>query len=213
MIHDLVLRWVVTALFALCVAERVHGIAVGRLARRGVVGHSLHALMALAMAVMAWPRGADLPTTIPLLLFVSAAVWFVAGAVRTAEHRRADAYHALMMLAMAWMYAVMTDGLLPAPVKVAAVGGHHGSSMPGMHMPGMHMAIVDTTSDTAGTSPLITGLNWLLTIGSTVAGAWWLSELLARRRTKPLASGRAQLAIATQALMAAGMATMFAAMM
>ncbi|MET7998244.1 DUF5134 domain-containing protein [Amycolatopsis sp. NPDC005232] len=192
-------------------AERVHGIAVGRLSRRGVVGHSLHALMALAMAVMAWPRGADLPTTVPLLLFVSAAVWFVAGAVRTAEHRRSDAYHALMMLAMAWMYAVMTDGLLPAPVEVADVGGHHEASMSGMHMSGM--AFVDTAPAPAGTSPLVSGLNWLLTIGSAVAGAWWLSELLARLRTKPLASGRAQLAIATQALMAAGMATMFAAMM
>ncbi|MEV6900389.1 DUF5134 domain-containing protein [Amycolatopsis sp. NPDC051372] len=173
----------------------------------------MHALMAFAMALMAWTHGDDLPTTVPLLVFLSAAVWFVAGAVRTAEHRRANAYHALMMLAMAWMYAVMTDGLPPAPVEVAGIGGQHGPPMPGMRMSGMHMPIVDTTPDTAGTSPLITGLNWLLTIGSAVAGAWWISELLARRHAKPPASGRAQLAIATQALMAAGMAIMFAAMM
>ncbi|MEU4672942.1 DUF5134 domain-containing protein [Amycolatopsis sp. NPDC023774] len=212
MIRDLVLRWVVTALCAACAAERVHGIAVGRLPWRGVVGHSLHALMALAMALMAWPRGADLPTAGPLVFFSLAFVWFTAVAVRTAQHRRSNAYHALMMLAMAWMYAVMTDGLLPAPVAAADVGGgHHGSSMPAMHLSGV--PVVATTPAQASASPLVTGLDWLLTIGSAVAGAWWLSELLARRRTKPPASGRAQLTIATQALMAAGMATMSAAMM
>ncbi|WIX79260.1 DUF5134 domain-containing protein [Amycolatopsis carbonis] len=213
MIQDLVVRWVVTALFALCATERVHGIAVGRLPWRGVVVHSLHALMALAMALMAWPRGADLPTTGPLVLFLLAAVWFTAVAARTAEHRRSSSYHALMMLAMAWMYALMTDGLLPAPVSVTGAGSDHGSSMPAMHMPGMPMSVVSVVEAPAGTPPLVTMLNWVLTIGSAVAGAWWLSELLARRRTKPPASGRAQLTIATQALMAAGMATMFAAMM
>ncbi|MEV4601624.1 DUF5134 domain-containing protein [Amycolatopsis sp. NPDC049253] len=205
--------WPRRELFAVCAAERVHGIAVGRLPWRGVVGHSLHALMALAMALMAWPRGAGLPSTGPLVFFLLAAVWFVVAAVRTEEHRRSNAYHALMMLAMAWMYAVMTDGLLPAPVAAAGVGGHHGSSMPAVHMSGMHRLMVDTAPALTSAPPLVTGLDWLLTSGSAVAGAWWLSELVARRRTKPPASRRAQLTIATQALMAAGMAMMSAAMM
>lgn len=207
MIHDPVLRWVLTALFVLCAAERVHGIAAARLPWRGVVGHSLHALMAVAMALMAWPGGADLPTAGPLVFFLLAAAWFTASAAT--GNRRSNAYHALMTLAMAWMYAVMTDGLLPAPVAIV----HRASSLPAMHMPGMHTPIVSIADTPADTSPLIAALNWLLTIGSAVAGAWWLSELLARRHTKPLASARAQLTIATQALMAAGMATMFAVLM
>ncbi|WP_432850485.1 DUF5134 domain-containing protein [Amycolatopsis sp. CA-161197] len=209
MIHDPVLRWVLTALFALCAAERVHGIAVGRLPWQGVVGHSLHALMGLAMALTAWPPGAALPTTGFVLFSLLAALWFITSAARVAGHRRSNAYHALTMLAMAWMYTAMIVGPPPAPAALAG----HGAPMPVMRMPGMHMTDVPIVATTTGTSPFITLLNWLLTIGSAVAGAWWLSELLARRRIKPLASSRAQLAIATQALMAAGMATMFAVMM
>ena len=136
MIQDLLLRWIVTTLFVISATECVYGIAAGRRSWTGLVGNSLHALMAIAMAVMAWPRGADLPATGPLLFFLLAAAWFIALTLGRPGHRRANAYHAGMMLAMAWMYAVMNGGLLPASSDVASAGAHHGSvSMPGMNMP------------------------------------------------------------------------------
>jgi hypothetical protein len=144
-----------------------------------------------------------------LLFFLLATVWFTAFTLGPTGHRRANVYHCVMMLAMAWMYAVMSGGLLPASSDVtsAGAGGHGSSSMPGMNMPTM-----DAAPDATGAPPFVTGLNWLFTIGFAVAGAWWLSWLVARRRTKPFPSGRVQLGIAAQMMMAAGMAIMFAVM-
>jgi hypothetical protein len=212
MIHDLFLRWIVTTLFVISAVECVYGIAANRLSRTGVIGNSLHTLMAIAMAVMAWPRGADLPATGPLLFFLLATVWFISVALGRPAHRRANLYHAMMMLAMAWMYAAMSGGLLlPAPIDVATAGagGHHSPSS----MPGMTMSAVDAVHDATGTPPFITGLNWLFTIGFAIAGAWWLWWLFVRRRTKPFPSGCVQAGIAARAIMAAGMAIMFAVML
>jgi hypothetical protein len=183
-IQDLFLRWIVTTLFVISAAECVHGIFSGRLSWTVVVGKSLHALMAIAMAVMAWPSGADLPTTGPLLFFLSATVWFVVITLGHPKHRHANLYHAMMMLAMAWMYTTMSG----MPAMTAA-----------------HGAI--------GTPSFITGLNWLFTIGFAVAGGWWLWWLFVRRRSKPVPSGGAQVGIAAQAVMAAGTAIMFAVML
>ena len=133
MIQDLLLRWIVTTLFVISATECVYGIAAGRRSWTGLVGNSLHALMAIAMAVMAWPRGADLPATGPLLFFLLAAAWFIALTLGRPGHRRANAYHAGMMLAMAWMYAVMNGGLLPASSDVASAGAHHGSVVHARH--------------------------------------------------------------------------------
>lgn len=209
MIQDLLLRWIVTTLFVISATECVYGIAAGRRSWTGLVGNSLHALMAIAMAVMAWPRGADLPATGPLLFFLLAAAWFIALTLGRPGHRRANAYHAGMMLAMAWMYAVMNGGLLPASSDVASAGAHHGSvSMPGMNMPATVAAPVAT-----GTPPVLTGLNWFFTIAFAVAGAWWLLWLFVRRGTEPFPSSRVQFGIAAQVMMAAGMAIMFAVML
>ena len=122
--------------------------------------------MAIAMAVMAWPRGADLPATGPLLFFLLATAWFIALTLGRPGHRRANVYHAVMMLAMAWMYAVMNGGLLPASSDVASAGAHHGSvSMPGMNMPVTVAAPVRHRYATG-----ITGLNWFFTMGSLSPG-------------------------------------------
>jgi hypothetical protein len=165
--------------------------------------------MVIAMAVMAWPRGADLPATGPLLFFLLAAAWFIALTLGRPGHRRANAYHAGMMLAMAWMYAVMNGGLLRASSDVASAGAHHGSvSMPGMNMPVTVAAPVAT-----GTPPVLTGLNWFFTIAFAVAGACWLLWLFVRRGTEPFPSSRVQFGIAAQVMMAAGMTIMFAVML
>jgi Domain of unknown function (DUF5134) len=208
-IHDLFLRWIVTAFFVISATEYVYGIAAGRHSWTGFVGNSLHALMAIAMAVMAWPRGADLPATGPLLFFLLASVWFIALTLGRPGHRRANVYHAVMMAAMAWMYAVMSGGVLPASSDAASAGGHHGSSA----MPGMNMSVTFAAPDATGTPPVITGLNWFFTIGFAVAGACWLLWLFVRRGTEPFPSSRVQFGIAAQVMMAAGMAIMFAVML
>ena len=122
MIHDLALRWFVTILFVLAAAECLYALAVGNRRPATVVSQLLHVVMAVAMAVMAWPWGAALPTVAPMVFFLFATGWFVAVTASPlgAGHRIAGGYHALMMLAMAWMYAVMNGRLLPGQASYAA---------------------------------------------------------------------------------------------
>ena len=120
MIQDAALRWVVTLMFLFSAGVCVTSIVRHRPSPADVISHSLHAIMAIAMAVMAWPRGAGLPSRVPMIFFAAAAVWFAVVLVRSAGHRGANVYHALMMLAMAWMYAAM--GGLPLPMGIPWVG-------------------------------------------------------------------------------------------
>ena len=55
MIADLTLRWFVTALFVFSAGVCVAALARNRHSATGLVSHALHAIMAVAMAVMAWP--------------------------------------------------------------------------------------------------------------------------------------------------------------
>ncbi len=117
MIHDIVLRWVVIGLFALTALE--YGAAVVTKPRpwTSAVNHALHFVMAVAMVVMAWPWSAKIPTTGPAVFFLLAAVTFAAMAIfaiRTTTRRELYLYHGLMMLATAWMYAIMDSHLMPA---------------------------------------------------------------------------------------------------
>ena len=52
MIHDLVLRWLVTGLFVLSAAECVFAIITQRRPWTSVVSNGLHFVMAVAMVVM-----------------------------------------------------------------------------------------------------------------------------------------------------------------
>lgn len=207
MIHDLTLRWVVTLLFALVVAECIHAIATGRRSAAGVVGHSLHAIMAVAMAVMAWPWGATLPTTAPMLFFLAAAVWFTAVSFATAGHRGTNAYHALMMLAMAWMYAAMGGlALRPAApampgMDMSGQGGHGGHAGHGGH--GGHGGGSEQYA-------WVGVLNWICAIGFAVATLYWLYRYFTTRRSGD--PGR-HWGLLCQAAMALGMAIMFGVML
>lgn len=129
MIQDLLLRWVVTVLFALSAAESVYAMATGRRVWTHIVSHSLHFVMAVAMVVMAWPSGAALPTSGPMVFFLLATVWFVGVTLVQSGHRGINAYHAAMMLAMAWMYAVMGGGLLPTPAEARHPAGNRPRTM------------------------------------------------------------------------------------
>lgn len=204
MIEDLLLRWVVTALFTISAAECPYALVVSRRSWIQIVSHGLHFAMAVAMAVMAWPWGAALPTIEPMVFFLLAAGWFAVRAL--SGHRAANSYHAAMMLAMSWMYAAMSGALLPQPAdgvsSVVGHGGHHG----GHAMPRMD------ASDTSA-PPFIDGLNWLCAVGFAVATVWWLYLYVARRRAQPALPASRLFGIACQAMMAAGMSIMFAVML
>ena len=209
MIDDLLLRGVVTALFVatavmFAIASWVHRRTVAY-----VVSGALHIVMAVAMIAMAWPQGAALPTTGPMVFFLLAAVYFVVVVFAQAGHRLANAYHAAMMLAMAWMYAVMSGGLAPAPAEGSVPAGGHG----GHHHGGHAMPDVDIASPNSATPPFVTALNWVFTIGFAVAAVVWLYVYFASRRGEPARPTTWFFGIAGQVTMAAGMAIMFAVML
>jgi len=208
-ITDLTLRWVVTVLFILSAVECAYAVVVGRRTAMFAIGQVLHLTMAVAMAVMAWPRGAELPTVAPMIFFLLAWMWFVAAAVIDPRHWAGNLYHAAMMFSMAWMYGVMNGQILPGHARSGGSSGHHhGADMPGMDMPDMPM-------DTAGESgplPYIAAINWLWAVGFAIAAVWWLYRYcaVARRRAAPR---YARLGPLGQAMMAAGMAVMFGVML
>lgn len=218
MIHDLALRWIVTLLFLFSAGVCITAIARNRHSVAGVVSHSLHAIMAIAMAVMAWPRGAELPTRAPMIFFLGAAVWFAVITVRSTGHRVANAYHALMMLAMSWMYAAM--GGLP-------VSRHKGSGS--ADMAGMDMAGMDGSSGHAGhgghtghamgahsaadSATWVGTLNWICTLAFVAAAVFWLYRFITARVQPSSDESRSSLGILCQLAMAAGMAIMFGVML
>lgn len=134
MIHDLILRWVVTGLFVPSAAECGLAIVTKRRPWTLVVSHSLHCVMAVAMAAMAWPWSARLPTAGPAVFFLLAAVGFVTTAVvaaQTTAPRVRYGYHGLMMLATAWMHAIMNGHLLLVGSSTQQ------RTQPGTSMPGL----------------------------------------------------------------------------
>lgn len=208
MIDDLALRWIVTAMFVFSAGVCLAGAARGH-TMTGRLSHVLHAVMAVAMAVMAWPKGAELPARAPMIFFLAAAAWFVVVTVREAGHRVANGYHTLMMLAMAWMYAVM--GGVALPQRVVAVdtavksGGHAGH--------GGHSGQVAAMADGPAVEPAawVVGLNWLCALGFGAATAFWLYTLVTARLSAD--ESRSTVGVLCQLAMAAGMAIMFTPML
>lgn len=210
MIQDLTLRWVVTALFVAGAAESLRTLLTRRHPATVAVGFALHVIMAVAMAVMAWPRGADLPTRAPMVFFLFAAVWFVAVAVRSAEGRAANAYHALMMLAMSWMYAAM--GGLPLRRATAAASTDVPGGMPSGAGHGAHAGHGGHSGHGGASSSLDWAgmLNWACAVGFAAAAAYWVFRAAATRRRSDASPYPGAL---SQAALAAGMAIMFAVML
>lgn len=201
MIHDIVLRWVVIGLFGLTAAEYAVAVITKPRPWTSAVNHALHVVMALAMVAMAWPWGAELPTTGPAVFFLLAAIAFIAMAVfavDTTALRGLYAYHGLMMLATAWMFAIMNDHLMPAG----------SSTQPDMSMPGMDMGPTDMPA--SHESPLwFSVVGWIGVVGFTAAAVFWTYRYVVDHHRK--ATPRRSLGDLGQAMMAAGMAIFFLA--
>jgi hypothetical protein len=197
MIDDLLLRWVVTVLFVLSAAEWGFAAITQRRVWTAIVRYGLHFVMSVAMAVMVWPWGARFPTTGPAVFFLLAAVWFVVATTfvseKTVAKRAEYGYHALMMLAMAWMYAVMSTNM-PADIP-----------MPDMNMPATDMPA------SGGSPGWITTIDWLWFAALVVAAVFWAYRFAAERSHGAVC--RWWLDSLGQAMMAAGMAIMFGAML
>lgn len=226
MIHDLALRWFVTLLFVFSAGVCISGIVTSRHSVSNLISHSLHAVMAIAMAVMAWPRGAELPARAPMIFFAAAAVWFAVVAARTDGHRPANAYHSLMMLAMAWMYAAMgglplrssgsgTD--MPGMPGMSGMdgaghaghGGHGGHAGHGSH----GAAATDAGHGGGDTAAWVGALNWVCTVGFAAAALFWLYRYITTRMQPSGESAGRGLGILCQVAMATGMAIMFGVML
>ncbi|MCV7199315.1 DUF5134 domain-containing protein [Mycobacterium angelicum] len=199
MIHDVLLRWTVTGLFALGAVECALPILTQRRPWPVIVSHSLHVLMAVAMAAMAWPWSMRLPPTLPAMLFLLATMWFATltiVAARTAEQRRMGGYHAMMMLATAWMYAAMSGYLAADPALPQAAAS----------MPGIDTA---TTSASASSESLnwFSAASWFGALIFAAATVFWLRRYL----TGPADKRFKSVGTLAQAAMAAGMAIQFLA--
>lgn len=222
------LRWIVTLLFVFSAGVCVQTIVANRHSAANVISHALHAIMAVAMAVMAWPRGAELPPRAPMIFFLGAALWFAVSTARVAGHRAANVYHAFMMLAMSWMYAAMGGLNLPKARDSASMPGIDGmDGMPGMPgMPGMDGSSGHTghgghaghgghgAGDSGAQSAAWVGaLNWMCTIGFSVAAVFWLYRLITARLQSAEDRSHQTVGILCQLAMAAGMAIMFGVML
>ncbi len=201
MIHDPLLRWVVTGLFAFSAIECGLPILTRHRPWTVVISHSLHFLMAVAMAVMAWPWSTRLPTTGPAVFFLLAAAWFTTlGIIATSSlaSRVTYGYHSLMMLATAWMYASMDGPLLPTPSP----------SQPSISMPGMDMVAMNEPAS-SGAPTWFSAANWLGTVIFTAATLFWTLRYLTE--SKHSTARFKSLGKLGQATMAAGMAILFLA--
>lgn len=210
MIDGIVLPLTVTVLFGASFAAHVYILVAQHGPWICTVERLLHSVMCAAMVVMAWPVGMELPPLGPIIFFLAAAVWFVLVAAHVFSSpaaRLTNGYHAIMMAAVAWLYAVMGGGL---PGRPRHSPDHTMSSSLGMQMPGMDMSVPETAQP-----GWITTLNWIATVGYACAAVYWLYRYFAQHKTNPVlhTDRLAELGPPCQAFMASGMAIMFGAML
>jgi hypothetical protein len=211
---DVPLRWSVTILFGASIATYAYVLLAqcGRWTR--TVDHLLHLVMSAAMILMAWGLGMSLPAVTPIVFFLLAALWFACAAGRMATAtggRLTNGYYAVMMAAMAWMFAAM-NGMLPR--QFGHPSDRAQSAEPPIDMPGMDMPAHETPLARPA-AEWIAAVNWIAALGFGVVTLYWACRYLARRRTDVVlhAAPRAHLEPLYQACTAAGTALMFGALL
>ena len=153
-----------------------------------------------SMGVMVWPWGAHLPTTGPALFFLLATAWFVTMIVvsaRTMAQRAVCGYHALMMLAMVWMYADTKHHHVPDHSDM-----HHHMGMGATGMPASRES-----------HEWVSALNWFWFVGFVVAAIFWAYRSTGERRHGAADDWHGPLGSGAQAMAAAGMAITFGAIL
>jgi Domain of unknown function (DUF5134) len=218
-----VAQWALTAVFA--VAAGYHLVRLGLHADRwSLLDDGLHVLMSAGMVAMLWPWGAAVPVTVSVLVFTAGALWFVArallvvsppvvgagGPAACGHHgsRGTAWYHAGMMASMVFMAAAMSAGT-SVPATTADMASD--TAMSGMAgMPGMDLGAGPAHDGTAGmamaTDAWVQVPSMVLAVVFGAAAVWWVVAGLRSR------GGRSWPAVVAGALMAAGMAAVFAQM-
>lgn len=175
-----------------------------------------HLLMAVLMILMPSGLSMRVPALLQLIVFSGLALWYVYLALfrptvvegTSGGHhagRPRLAYHAVMMLAMAWMAVMMA----PLPSS-AASGSASMAGMPGMagmpDMPGMH-----TGAGQGGTGSHPWADPWMILIGMGfgIAAVWYLGRFLACLRGPATGVTGRLIRHLTDVLMAFGMALTF----
>ena len=213
---DFTLRWVVTILFGASIAAYVYLLAAQRRRSTNIVDHLLHLAMSVAMILMAWDVGMNLPTVGTMIFFLLAGLWFARAAGRRSTangDRLANAYYAVMMGAMTWMFAMM-NGILPG--QIGHPSDHPRSAALAMNMSETEMISAHEMSPTgSAAAEWITAVNWIATLGFGLVALCWASSYVASRRMNevPHAPQFAYLNPLYHGCTAAGTAVMFGALL
>jgi hypothetical protein len=199
---DNALRWMVTLLFGVSFAGYGYFLVAQRRCWTSAISHLLHLAMSVAMILMAWGLGTKPPTIGAIICFLLAGTWFVwvAGRVpRASCDRPTNIYYAVMMAAMAWMYASMKSSL-------PGQSGH--STGQGMPMSAHDMSPPEPEPG------WITTVNWIATLGFAVVAIYWAYRWITQRKTNamPSIAHLKCVQMLTQTFTAAGTALMFADM-
>ena len=211
---DVALQWVVTILFGASTATYVYILVAQRGRWTNPVNHILHLVMSAAMILMAWGVGMSSPTLAPMIFFLLAGLWFGHAAGRTstpADDRLTNGYYAVMMAAMAWMFAVMSGGLAG---QIAHTSDYAEPAAAAMDMSGADMPAHEMSSAEPATE-WIAAVNWIAALGFAGVALYWACRYLAKRRTTavPRAAQLAHLEPLYQVCSAAGTALMFGALL
>lgn len=212
---DLTLRWVVTVLFGASIAIYLYILVAQGRRWTNAVNHLLHLAMSVAMIVMVWGIGMNLPTVATMTFFVLAGLWFARAAAGTSTatgEQFINGYYAVMAAAMAWMFAVMNGDL---DGQVVHSFDHAPSGAPAMDMSEMAMTTPRAFLPRGSGGEWITAVNWVATLSFAVVALYWACHYLAWRRTDPAPSilRPAHLAPVYQCCTAAGTALMFGALL
>lgn len=166
------------------------------------------------MILMVWHVGLNLPIVGPLILCLLAGTWFMHAAIRvsaTTRERLTNGYYAVMVAAMAWMYASMHGNL---PGRTCHSPDHAQSASLVMNMSGIEMSAQEMPPTTPDPE-WIAGVNWIAAVGFGVAAVYWPYHYFASRRANrvPRAAQFTRVELLYQATTAAGTALMFAMML